>query len=157
MDALKDLANKASAGKMAEPEQDKAREAKMAVLKHIHKMASDAMGEDIKGGMADKHTADADMTDLSQNKAMVSADSREGLEKGLDKAKELVSQHGLPLHSNEMDDEDMGESAEEEAAESPAEEAAEDLSPKDASEHDDMSDEELEHLIAELQARKAKK
>lgn len=159
MDELKGLADKASKKSMKEPEQDMASKAKMAVLQHIHKMASDAMGDDYMGD----HGGD---DDLSQNKAVVSADSREGLEKGLNKAADLVSKHGEPLGTNAMDDEgDEGDES--------MEDSMEDASPADASapkassmigdqikhegDEGELSDDELDGLIAELQSRKMKK
>jgi len=61
--------------KKSDKEQDpKAKHAKMQVLKHIADMASDSMGDDLKG----------------MKKVSVAADDRPGLEAGLDRAKKLV-------------------------------------------------------------------
>lgn len=53
------------------------KDTKLKVLKDMRKVASDAMGEDIKGSMA---------------KATVIGKTPEDLEKGLDKAKEIVGE-----------------------------------------------------------------
>lgn len=86
-----------SKGKMEAPAEgggDKMKDAKLAVLKHIHKMASDAMGHDYMGG------------EDAPAKAMVAADSPAGLKEGLAKAAELVGKEGEPLDSDEMDGEE---------------------------------------------------
>lgn len=94
----------------------KMKDAKMKVLKEIHSMASDDMGEEIKG----------------LKKVTVASPDQEGLEKGLDKAKELVS---------------GAEGAEEEKPESLEEEK---------SEMDDLSPEEIQSMIEMLQKKLAK-
>lgn len=169
MDALKELANKAS--KKGGMPDDKEKEAKMAVLQHIHKMASDAMGDDVMSG-------------LKQNKATVTADSRAGLQEGLNKAASLVGQEGGPLDSNEMDgatehgdadakddDGDAGmeddEDEEDDGAsplqhsdgeemhpgQPPAEHMIQDQIDHESSEGD-LSEEDIEALMADLQKQK---
>lgn len=168
MDQLKNLADAASK-KGAKPDDDKEKEAKMAVLKHIHKMASDSMGGDIQN-------------ELKQNKAVVTADSRAGLEKGLNKAASLVGQEGGPLDSNEFDGatekgdadtkdddgdmEDDGEDEEDDGAsplqssegeahpgQPPAEHMIQNQIDHESSEGD-LSEEDIEALMADLQKQK---
>lgn len=55
-------------------------EAKMSMLKDLRKMANSMMGDDLKGKMD------------SMKKVTVAAKDKEGLEKGLDKAKDIVSE-----------------------------------------------------------------
>lgn len=112
------------------------KDAKMAVLQNLKKDAEGAMS-----GKLDK---------MGMKKVSVMSDSKEGVEKGLDKAKELVE--GSP---------------EEEASESPDEEAMEgaaDMGPAGevpsmmSKEHMmAMSPEEIDHHIMMLQQLKAMK
>lgn len=55
---------------------DMKKDAKLSVLKELRKMASDMMGDDVKGGMMKKVT--------------VAAPSEEGLKMGLEKAEDMV-------------------------------------------------------------------
>lgn len=71
------MMKKKEEGKMLSPVE---KDAKMGVLKELHKMASDSMSDKIKG----------------LKKVTVAAPDEKGLEAGLDKAKDLVSQeHGM--------------------------------------------------------------
>ncbi len=94
--------------------------------------------DDLMGNMDDR-----DSKKLGMKKVSVTADSKEGLKEGLDKAKDVVDQH--PGMSDE--DESM-ESPEEEASETPEMEASENK--------DEPSTEELMAQIEELKAKLAK-
>jgi cobalamin biosynthesis protein CobT len=128
---LKSLMKKKKDGKELDPQY---KDAKMGVLKEIHKMASDDMGADLKG----------------LKKVTVAAPDKSGLAQGLDAAKEIVGQGA-----------EEG-SAEEESAESPEVEAKEDEageveSPaEEADEIDKMKPEELQALIKLLEEKLAK-
>lgn len=125
------------------PDNDKA--AKMAVLKQIHKMATDAMGSDYM---------DKDSPDASMAHASVTASDPAGLKEGLAKAAEIVGKEGEPLDTDSMDEEeDSEDSADTRPGEPPAAGIIKDQIDHEASEGD-MSDDEIESLIAELQARK---
>ena len=95
------------------------KEAKLKALKALKKMASDMESDDIKG----------------IRKVTVAAPDKEGLEKGLEKAKEIVEN---PM---EMAEESMDEDMEMEESEDMEEEGAEDLS-------------SIEEQIKKLQAKK---
>lgn len=64
--------------KKSEGSSDMKKDAKLSVLKELRKMASDMMGEDLKGGMMKKVT--------------VAAPSTEGLKEGLEKAEDLMGE-----------------------------------------------------------------
>jgi len=113
---------------------DMKRQAKMDVLKHIRKIASDAMKDDIKG--------------VGLKKVSVAADSTKGLEEGLDKAKELLANpeemmdhEGHMGHMGGMDEE-MGESEDESYEEEASEE--------------ESSPESIDAQIKALEEKKAK-
>lgn len=84
------------------------KDTKMRVLKDMRKVASDAMSDGLKGAMT---------------KATVVAKDKEGLEEGLDKAKELVASEETPeleateeMLGEDLDgDQEMGESEEHKA------------------------------------------
>jgi hypothetical protein len=95
------------------------KEAKTGILKEISKMAGDMMGSDLKG----------------LKKVTVAAPDKEGLEKGLEKAKELMG--------------DMPEGEEAEAEEDEAVASEEEMPAEE------MSVEEIEAKIKELEAKKA--
>lgn len=97
--------------------------AKMSALQELKKAMAEMMSDDVKG----------------LKKVTVASDSKQGLEEGLEKAKEAFSK---------MPSEDE-ESAEHEAMESSEEEGAE--------HEEDMSAEEIDARIKELEALKAKK
>lgn len=116
---MKDLMKKLMESKESDSSDvDMKKKAKLNVLHELKKMASDMMGDDVKGGMMKKVT--------------VAAPSEKGLEKGLDKAKELVADMPEP---EEMDYDE----------ESSDEEDMEECSP-----------EEIDAKIAKLQAMKSK-
>ena len=72
---MKDLIKELAKAKKGEGKIDPTyKSAKMGVLKDIHKMASDELGEDLKG----------------MKKVTVAASDKEGLEEGLEKAKDIV-------------------------------------------------------------------
>lgn len=73
---------------------DLKKDAKLSVLKELRKMASDMMGEDLKGGF---------------KKVTVAAPDKEGLKEGLDKAKSLMGE----MPEEESAEEDAGEMGEE--------------------------------------------
>lgn len=127
------------------PEKD----AKLRAVKEMRKMASDEMSGPLK----------------SLKKVTVASDSPQGLEHGLDKAKEI-------MHGGEQDEQDPDmEHLEEETGEDldhdneegePAEHAEKVLGheaePEHGDEDDDLSPEEIQAKIAELEALlKAKK
>lgn len=126
-------------------------DAKMQVLQELRDMAMDMMGEKMRGKMpGEMHGVE------------VMAPDRAGLEKGLDLAHkvlpsmddeaaeeaahpgihEQMSGHGQPDRSHAMEN-DADTSPDH--LENPGED------------HDDMSDDELDAMIAELQAKKASK
>lgn len=84
---MKDL--KAMMGKEDEGKAGMQKEAKLSVLKHLRKMASDMMGEDVKGGMMKKVT--------------VAAPDKESLKEGLEKAEEVVG--SMPNGEEETEEE----------------------------------------------------
>lgn len=109
-------------GKMREPEKN----AKMSVLSHLRDMAQESMGSKLKG----------------LKKVSVASDSPEGLEKGLDKAKEIISSDDA---EQEMADENSGH---EQMSHVPHPEEV-------PNEHDeDMSLDEIEEKLQELQVLK---
>lgn len=121
------------------------RDAKMHVLGDIHSMAKEMMGDGLKG----------------LKKVTVASPSKEGLEEGLETAKDIVGHapaapDTAPEVGGHVSDEDH-ESMEDEMEESPEHEAAE--SPEEEqSEHEGMSDEEIDAKIAELEKlKKARK
>ena len=119
---------------------DVEKEAKMGVLKEVSDMAGAAMGDKLKG----------------LKKVTVASDSKEGLDKGLSKAKELLDKD---LAKSEGPCEECGKepcecSDAHEASESPEHEGMEDSEEKSP---DEMSAEELKAKIEELQEKLAKK
>ena len=67
------------------------KDAKLSVLKELRKMASDMMGDDVKGGMMKKVT--------------VAAPDKEGLKAGLEKAEDIIGDGG-PQGESEMAEHD---------------------------------------------------
>jgi hypothetical protein len=110
--------------------------AKMQVLHELRNMAMGMMGDRLKGKMPDE-----------MHGVEVMAPDKEGLEHGLDMAKKVLpsaeaqmSGHGQPDDSHALEaDADDGPSH----METPGEDG------------DDMDDDELDSMIAELQAKKA--
>jgi hypothetical protein len=154
MDALRKLmASKQKEKGMSPMEKD----AKMSVLNDLHKMASDAMADHMNGSM---------------KKVTVASPDEEGLEHGLDKAKDLL--HGMPeamddthpdhenfAHTEEADDGEDGMSDYPDAdddhdleadpmAEHEQDEHEE--GEEEPDEHDCMSEEELNTKLAKLQS-----
>lgn len=111
------------------PEKDDSYEAKMKVLNELRDMAMGMMGDKVKDKLPG-------MKSIS-----VSAPDKEGLEKGLDLAQSLAGDSGKQSSSAIAD--------------------AMDASPEEASEEsdmdDDMSADEIDMMIKELQAKKAAK
>lgn len=115
------------------------KDAKLSQLKELSKEMSKMMGE----GYGD-----------SMQKVTVAADSKEGLEKGLSKAQELMKRKGL---MEEMSDEEMSDEEkeyEEDIDDSEEEELEEDLEEM-ADDVDTMSPEEMMEKIKELKAKLA--
>jgi hypothetical protein len=111
------------------------KKAKLSQLKDLSKEMSKMMGD----GYSD-----------SMQKVTVASDSKEGLEKGLSKAQELMKKKGLM--SEEMSDEEKEyeediDDSEEEELEDDLEEMADDV--------DEMSPEEMKMKIKELEAKLA--
>jgi len=129
MDKMKEMMAKKKGKEMSDAE----KKAKLGVLGHMKKMAEDAMTDNLHG----------------MKKVSVASDSKEGLEEGLEKAKEIIS-------SKEQDE--MVEDAEDGnqvgddlmAGGWDREEAEED------SEDEEMSSEELERKLQKLMAMKKK-
>jgi hypothetical protein len=101
--------------------------AMLEVLKEIRDMASGLMQDDIKS--------------KGLKKVSVAADSKEGLEEGLDKAKEMLGKHDLMSALSDSD----AERAEEEM-EDPEEEASETPEEEDAEETPDSIEEQIKAL-----------
>jgi hypothetical protein len=121
---------------------DMKKQAKLAVLKHIRQMASDVMKDDMKG--------------KGFKKVTVASDSKEGLEEGLEKAKELVGKPDLAAAlEKESKDEDEAEDTEEEEAEDMEES---EMSPEEEAAEGDPSDtpDSLDAQIKALQDKKHK-
>lgn len=114
----------AKAMKGKEKLSDNEKKAKTSVVEAMRDMAAQAMGDKLHG----------------LKKVTVASPDKAGLEHGLEKAHELVSQ--MPQHDEEESEDE--ESPEHEASESPEEEQAE---------HEEMSPEEIEAKIAELKAK----
>lgn len=137
MDMMKELAKKKGTQEM----DPKHKDAKMKVLKEIHKMASDSMGDDLHG---------------MKKGVTVMAPDEAGLQKGLQLAQAVTGAEG------EHDAHEADHNAVEPQHEAPEAGNALAMSehsphPSDAPDDDDMSHEELEQLIAALQAKKAAK
>lgn len=118
------LENKAKSQKpMSSPEKD----AKLRAIQEMRKMASDEMAVPLHG----------------LKKVTVASNNPEGIKEGLDKAKELMDH---PHDSEPMEHDEIGD---DESEESPEEEQSEEV--PDEKDADDMSPEELQMKIAELQ------
>lgn len=124
------------AGAQGDDDEDHAH-AKMQVLHELRDMAMGMMGDRLKDKMPHElHGVE------------VMAPDQEGLSKGLDLAKKVLpgaedqlSGHGQPDRSHALSPD--AESSDEERLENPGED------------QDDMDDDELDSMIAELQAKKA--
>jgi hypothetical protein len=111
---------------------DMKQQAKMKMLQDLKKMATGMMGEDLKGKMD------------GMKKVSVMANDKDGLEKGLDKAKEMM--HGMP---------EMDKMAHEEASDTGSEDMETDHLENEDEEmgEEECSPEELQMKIKELQAK----
>ncbi len=134
---------KKSSREMSDPE----REAKMNVVKDMRQMASSAMADGLKG----------------LKKVSVAADSKEGLQEGLDKAKQILSskehdgmvEDAESCEPTEEKDEDMMPNEEHPDSEENEEDESsedEDMSPEEAS----MSHEDIDAKIKKLMELKNK-
>lgn len=132
---------------------DVEKEAKMGVVDDMKKMAMDEMSNDLHRGL---------------KKVTVASGDKEGLKKGLDKAKELLDK---APGEEESPEHEAQESSEEEAAEH-EEPGLEDKNEDDIDEDDsvapgdeqnsprplkDLSDEELDREIERMRSEKAKR
>lgn len=108
------------------PMSDNEKSAKMSVVEAMRKMAEDQIGGKLK--------------DLK--KVTVASDSKDGLEKGLDKAKEMLDRHPEDEESQEQHDPEM-EDHESETADEVASEP-------------EMSEDELNEKLEELMKLKEK-
>jgi hypothetical protein len=108
------------------------KDAKMGVLKDIHKMASDSMADDVKG----------------MKKVTVASPDEEGLEKGLDKAKELLN--SSPEDAEDDSEDEQGDDKKPDAADILENEI------EHESDEGDLSDDEIDEMIKLLQEKKAK-
>lgn len=110
------------------------KDAKMGVLKDLHKMASDSMADKLHG----------------LKKVTVAAPDEEGLKHGLDKAQEIVSD--MPGMLEEAEDghpeEELEESSEHELSESPEEESAE------HQEDGELDEADIDAQLADLMKKK---
>jgi hypothetical protein len=142
------LQKKQSEGKVLSPME---KEAKMHVMQHLHKMASDEMAQHLPG----------------MKKVSVMSDSPEGLEAGLDKAKELMhgQESGSPADEEEKSDSEESMEPSEGGSDSDSDED-EDAYKADAGpergilsdgDMESLSDEELDHHMARLADHKAKR
>lgn len=86
---MKDL--KKLMGDDASPENDMKGEAKLKVLKHLKEMASQMMGDDVKGGME------------GLKKVTVAAPDKEGLKLGLEKAQDMMGHESEEPEEDEME------------------------------------------------------
>lgn len=138
------LAKKKEAGHKVNPME---KDAKMGVLKDLHKMASDSMSDKLN----------------NLKKVSVAAPDQAGLEHGLEKAKQIVSSMPEMLNGAEGDSEDGddidadGQDDSENGAqdESPEHQTAvmsHDMSPGESDEDDEGS---IDAHIAQLMAKKA--
>jgi hypothetical protein len=102
-------------GKKKEKMGDAEKEAKMSVIKEMRNMASGIMGDNLK----------------NLKKVTIASDSKEGLEEGLDKAKEVIEKQPMQEESDESSEEEQMEDC-------------------------NMSEDEIDEKIKELMDMKAK-
>lgn len=88
---------------------DKSISAKMETLMELLQMAQKEMGHKVKGGMDELLKPKEEMSKVS-----VMAEDEEGLEEGLDKAKELLSQLPEEAKEEKSEEPEMEASSEEE-------------------------------------------
>lgn len=122
MKKLKDMLEEKDGNDSGEMEKD----AKLSALRELRDIASKAMGEGMKSKMD------------GMQKVTVASDDKEGLVKGLDKAKDLMK------HMPKTDDEGVEETPEEEMEEA------------EMGSDDEMSPEDIDAMIQKLQEKKAK-
>lgn len=115
-------------GAKGKPMDPQVKDAKMGILKEISDMASQSMGNDVKG----------------LKKVSVMSNDKAGLAEGLDKARDLVDGNN--------DAEDQAEAHENPDVLHEHPRATRFIDPKV---EDEMTPQDLDDLIAELQARKA--
>lgn len=117
------------------------KEAKMGVLKDLHKMASDSMSDKLHG----------------LKKVTVAAPDEKGLEHGLDKAKQIVNDMPEMLDKAESGHEGLEDSEEEHHEDLDDDnEEGEDPEHQEAvlGEHDDESEESIDAQLADLMKKK---
>ena len=141
-----------------EKKPDMKADAKLKMLQELKKMASDMLGGDLKSKMD------------GMKKVTVASTDKEGLAKGLDKAKKMVAGQDPAteeaeemLHKDIDGDNEEGESPEHkmkvlgmEPEEGSEEEESEESPEEEASEDDEMSPEAIKAKIAELQSKLSK-
>lgn len=115
------------------------KDAKMGVLKDLHKMASDSMADKLHG----------------LKKVTVAAPDEKGLEHGLDKAKEIVSDMPGMLEGAESGHQDLENSEEEHHEDLDDGEIGEDPEHQEKMlGHEPESEEEIDAQLAELMKKK---
>lgn len=169
---LHDDLMKALAKKKGEGQKDmdpKAKEAKMGVLKHISKMAGDAMANDLHG-FKKVSVAAPDNQSLKEGLKMAqdyvggegNTPTGHGLHEGADEADKVVGKEGAPLHSDQFDEDEeddgegnpLSEHDDGEDEDKPqAEHMLEEQIDHEAAEGD-LSEEDIDTLIADLTAKK---
>jgi len=119
------------------------KDAKMSVVESLRDMAAKAMGDKLHG----------------LKKVTVASDSKQGLEKGLEKAQDLLSNSPEAAAMKEKGQKDPMSDVEEssdpfsEMEESPEHEASE-SSEEESEEHEELSEDELDEKIKKLLAQK---
>lgn len=127
---MKDMKKLMGSSKKLSPIESKA---KMSVLEKLKQDMQDMMGEKVSG----------------LKKVTVASPDKEGLEKGLDKAKELLGHEQDPMV--EEAEEEMGKDLDNDNEEGESEEHKEKVLGED---HESMSEEELDEKIQELLKQK---
>lgn len=113
------------------------KDAKLSALKDLRKMASDMMGDDLKNGM--------------NKKVVVAAKDQAGLEKGLDKAKEIVSSNSKDIEMPDAELNDLGGDMDAVEGSDEQQDVRDDMDMLD-----NCTPEELDRKIAMLQEQKKK-
>jgi chromosome segregation ATPase len=134
MEEFKQLLLKKQKEQMKHPADKEKLKAKANVMKDLSDLLSKDMGEDM----------------ASMKKVTVASDSKEGLEKGLEKAKHIIEKKPEMDESSEEEKKDL-----EESLESPEEEEKELEEGSEDSEDVDSEIKKLEEKIAALKAKKA--
>lgn len=136
MDVLKKLKEMNKGKKELSPVQ---KEAKMNVVKELRDFANEALSQRLKD---------------SGKKVVVGSDSKEGLEAGLDKAKQML--HQQPDDGSDMGDLSHEQNHELEDTEAPEMEQAEEESEYEPKHESELSEDDLDKKIQDLLAKKAK-